>query len=76
MIGVHPRALPDFQSLDGNLPSSIRRHIGPDEYPVDLLVSRLSEGVATIACAFAPAAVIVRFSDFKSNEYRHLIGGD
>jgi pyruvate, water dikinase len=76
MIGVHPRALLEFESLDARLQASIRQHVGPAEDPVEFFVSRLSEGVATIACAFAPAAVIVRLSDFKSNEYAHLVGGE
>ncbi|HEY5101760.1 MAG TPA: phosphoenolpyruvate synthase [Steroidobacteraceae bacterium] len=75
MIGVHPRALLEFDSLDAKLQATIRQHIGPIEDPIEFFVSRMAEGVATIACAFAPAPVIVRLSDFKSNEYAHLIGG-
>jgi pyruvate,water dikinase len=75
MIGVHPRALLEFKSLDTTLKAQIRAHIGPDEDPVDFFIHRLAEGVATIACAFAPQPVIVRLSDFKSNEYANMIGG-
>jgi pyruvate, water dikinase len=75
MIGVHPRALLEFKSLDSTLKAQIRQHIGPDMDPVDFFVHRLAEGVATIACAFAPQPVIVRLSDFKSNEYANMIGG-
>jgi pyruvate,water dikinase len=75
MIGVHPRALLEFASLEAPLQASIRAHIGPDIDPVEFFVERLAEGVATIACAFAPEPVIVRLSDFKTNEYANLIGG-
>jgi pyruvate,water dikinase len=74
-IGVHPRALLEFSSLDAPLQALIRKHIGAQAEPTEFFVSRLAEGVATIACAFAPAPVIVRLSDFKSNEYANLIGG-
>jgi pyruvate,water dikinase len=75
MIGVHPRALLEFKSLDSTLKTQIRAHIGPDEDPVDFFINRLAEGIATIACAFAPQPVIVRLSDFKSNEYANMLGG-
>jgi len=75
MIGIHPRALLEFASLPPQLQSTIRTHIGPDIDPVDFFVERLAEGIATIACAFAPEPVIVRLSDFKTNEYANLIGG-
>jgi pyruvate,water dikinase len=74
-IGVHPRALLEFDSLAPDLQVRIRRHIGPDCSPVEFFVERLAEGIATIACAFAPAPVIVRLSDFKSNEYANMLGG-
>jgi pyruvate,water dikinase len=75
MIGIHPRALLEFSSLEPALQSKIRAHIGPDIDPVDFFIERLAEGVASIACAFAPEPVIVRLSDFKTNEYANLIGG-
>ena len=75
MIGVHPQALLDFKDLPDDLRREIRlQHAGyPD--PVEFYVEKLTEGIATIAAAFAPEPVIVRLSDFKSNEYADLIGG-
>jgi pyruvate,water dikinase len=75
MIGIHPRALLEFSTLAAPLRATIREHIGPDIEPVDFFIQRLAEGIATIACAFAPEPVIVRLSDFKTNEYANLIGG-
>jgi pyruvate, water dikinase len=75
MIGIHPRALLEFASLDAALQAKIRAQIGSDLSPVDFFIERLAEGIATIACAFAPQPVIVRLSDFKSNEYANLVGG-
>jgi pyruvate,water dikinase len=74
-IGVHPRALLEFALLEPGLQAKIRQHIGPDADPVAFFVDRLAEGIATIACAFAPEPVIVRLSDFKSNEYANMLGG-
>ena len=76
MIGIHPRALLEFDSLDSDLQAEIRERIGGYPGPVEYYVDRLSEGIATLAAAFAPERVIVRMSDFKSNEYAHLLGGD
>ena len=75
MIGIHPRALLDFDRQEPALQETIRQHIAGYADPVDFFVDRLSEGVAQIAAAFAPEPVIVRLSDFKSNEYANLIGG-
>ena len=75
MIGVHPRALLEFETLDKDLQDKIRMQIAGYEDPVEFFVEKLSEGVACIAAAFAPEPVIVRLSDFKSNEYANLIGG-
>lgn len=75
MIGVHPRALLDFQRLRPDLREAIREHMAGYDDPVEFFVSRLTEGIACIAAAFSPNPVIVRLSDFKSNEYAHLIGG-
>ena len=74
-IGIHPRALLEFATLQPALQETIRQHIGAGVEPVDFFVDRLAEGIATIACAFAPEPVIVRLSDFKTNEYANLIGG-
>ncbi len=75
MIGVHPRALLEFDRLDGELQEQIRTQIAGYADPVSFYVEKLAEGVAQIAAAFAPEPVIVRLSDFKSNEYANLIGG-
>ena len=75
MIGVHPRALLDFDRLDGDLKDQIRVQMAGYSDPVGFFVDKLAEGIATIAAAFAPQPVIVRLSDFKSNEYANLIGG-
>jgi pyruvate,water dikinase len=75
MIGVHPKALLEFDQLDDPLRDTIRQQmIGYDD-PVEFYVERLAEGIANIASAFHPEPVIVRMSDFKSNEYANLIGG-
>ncbi len=74
-IGVHPRALLDFDRLEPGLKEQIRRQMAGHEDPVKFFVDKLAEGIATIAAAFAPQPVIVRLSDFKSNEYANLIGG-
>ena len=75
MIGVHPRALLEFDRLDGELQEQIRGQMAGYSDPVGFYVDKLAEGVAQIAAAFAPEPVIVRLSDFKSNEYANLIGG-
>lgn len=75
MIGVHPRALLEFDSLSKELQQTIRRQMNGYKDPVSFYIDKLCEGIATIAAAFAPEPVIVRMSDFKSNEYANLIGG-
>ena len=75
MIGVHPRALIDFDSLPADLKEEIAERTGGYANPTDFYVEKLVEGIATLAAAFAPERVIVRLSDFKSNEYLNLIGG-
>jgi pyruvate,water dikinase len=75
MIGVHPRALLEFDRLDAELQAQIRTQMAGYPDPVGFYVEKLSEGIAQIAAAFAPEPVIVRLSDFKSNEYANLIGG-
>lgn len=74
-IGVHPKAILDYPNIDADLKKAVesvaRGHASPRAFYVDKLV----EGIATIAGAFWPKTVIVRLSDFKSNEYRKLIGG-
>jgi pyruvate, water dikinase len=75
MIGVHPRALLEFDRLDGDLQDQIRTQMAGYSDPVGFYVDKLAEGISQIAAAFAPEPVIVRLSDFKSNEYANLIGG-
>jgi len=75
MIGVHPKALLEFDRLDPDLRDTIRRQMAGYPDPVEFYVEKICEGVSTIAAAFAPEPVIVRLSDFKSNEYANLIGG-
>ena len=75
MIGVHPRALLEFDSLPTALKETISTHIAGYDGPIDFFVRKLAEGISQIAAAFHPQPVIVRLSDFKSNEYANLIGG-
>jgi pyruvate,water dikinase len=75
MIGVHPRALLEFDKQPQELQQTIRRQMAGYSDPVEFYIDKLCEGIATIAAAFAPEPVIVRLSDFKSNEYANLIGG-
>lgn len=75
MIGVHPKALLNYDTLPADLKNSVDRRMSGYSSPVDFYVEKLVEGIATLGAAFAPEPVIVRLSDFKSNEYAHLIGG-
>jgi pyruvate,water dikinase len=75
MIGVHPRALLEFERQEAGVKEAIRRQMAGYADPVSFYVDKLAEGVSQIAAAFAPHPVIVRLSDFKSNEYANLIGG-
>jgi pyruvate,water dikinase len=75
-IGIHPKALLDFDILDTPLREQIAEAIAAYLTPRDFFVQRVAEGVATLAAAFAPKPVIVRMSDFKSNEYANLLGGE
>jgi len=74
-IGIHPRACLEFDRLSPDLKSQVARQSRGYKSPRDFYVEKIVEGVATIAAAFWPKKVIVRMSDFKSNEYRNLIGG-
>ncbi len=76
MIGIHPRALLEFDKMDKILQQKIEQRIAGYSSPVDYFVDRLTEGVSMLTAAFAPETVIVRMSDFKSNEYVHLLGGE
>jgi len=75
MIGVHPRALLEFEQQEASIKDAIRQQMAGYTDPVGFYVEKLAEGIAQIAAAFAPEPVIVRLSDFKSNEYANLIGG-
>jgi pyruvate, water dikinase len=75
MIGVHPRALLEFDKQSPELKEAITQQIAGYPTRSSFYVDKLSEGIAQIAAAFAPEPVIVRLSDFKSNEYANLIGG-
>lgn len=75
MIGIHPKALLEFERLPEDLKTQIGAKIAGYASPVDFYVEKLVEGIATLAAAFAPHKVIVRMSDFKSNEYANLLAG-
>jgi len=74
-IGIHPKACLEFDKLEPALKAQVAKQSRGYESPVRFYVEKITEGVATIAAAFWPKKVIVRLSDFKSNEYRNLIGG-
>lgn len=74
-IGVHPNALLNFHQLPNDLQNIIQRKMACYSSPVDFYVEKLCEGISTLACGFFPKPIIVRLSDFKSNEYANLLGG-
>ena len=74
-IGVHPKACLEYPNVPGELRDAVERLSAGYANPREFYISKIAEGVATIAAAFYPRKVIVRMSDFKSNEYRKLIGG-
>ncbi|MCG7387202.1 MULTISPECIES: phosphoenolpyruvate synthase [Pantoea] len=76
MIGVHPKALLEFDQQTPELQQQIRTMMKGFDDPVEFYIARLTEGIATLGAAFAPKRVIVRLSDFKSNEYANLVGGE
>jgi pyruvate,water dikinase len=75
-VGIHPKALLELDRQPAELRHEIERRIAAYPSPVDYYVGKIAEGVATIAAAFWPKKVIVRLSDFKSNEYSNLLGGN
>ena len=75
MIGVHPKALLNYDGLPPEIKNSVDKRIAGYDDPVGFYVEKLVEGISTLAAAFTPKKVIVRLSDFKSNEYANLIGG-
>lgn len=75
-IGIHPKALLQFEQQSDDLKQKISKRIAGYSEPVSFYVEKLVEGIATLGAAFSPDPVIVRLSDFKSNEYANLLGGD
>ncbi len=75
-IGIHPRALLEYDDQEAAIKASIDKRIRAYASPVDFYVQNLAEGISTLGAAFAPNPVIVRLSDFKSNEYANLLGGE
>jgi len=75
-IGVHPKALLDYDTLSGDTKALVDAKMKGYDSPKDFYVSKIAEGVATLACSVYPKRIIVRLSDFKSNEYKSLIGGE
>jgi len=75
MIGIHPKALLEYHELPDDLKAQIAPRIAAYASPREFFVSKLTEGIATLGAAFSPNPVIVRMSDFKSNEYANLLGG-
>ena len=75
-VGIHPKALIELASQPGDLKAEIQARTAAYPSPTEFYVAKIAEGVATIAAAFHPKKVIVRLSDFKSNEYSNLLGGD
>ena len=75
-IGIHPKALIEFDKLDSDLQEEIRERIAGYPSPTDFYVDKIAEGVATLAASVYPRKAIVRMSDFKSNEYAGLVGGN
>jgi pyruvate, water dikinase len=76
MIGIHPRALLEYDRQSDDIRAEIDRRAAGYADPVSFYIDKLAEGIATIAAPFGPHPVIVRLSDFKSNEYANLIGGE
>ena len=77
MIGIHPKALINYETLeDQKLKAKIDKKISAYESPKEYFIERMVEGIATLAAAFHPKPVILRMSDFKTNEYAHLLGGE
>jgi pyruvate,water dikinase len=76
MIGVHPKALINYDTQEQDLKDEIDELIAGYESPTEFYINKIKEGVATLASAFYPEKVIVRMSDFKSNEYANLVGGE
>lgn len=76
MIGIHPKALLNYAEQSADLREEIDDIIAGYDSPVEFYIAKLTEGISTLAAAYAPERVIVRMSDFKSNEYANLVGGE
>ena len=76
IIGIHPNTLLQFKSLSSKLKQQVLKRTAAYKNPVEFYIEKLREGISTIAAAFFPKPIIVRFSDFKSNEYANLLGGN
>lgn len=76
MIGIHPRAALDYPKVPADVKAALEERSAGYASPTDFYVDKLAEGVSTLAAAFFPKPIIVRLSDFKSNEYRGLVGGE
>jgi pyruvate,water dikinase len=76
MIGIHPKALLNFEDQSIDLQQEINQIIAGYDSPIEFYVAKLTEGISTLAAAYSPEKVIVRMSDFKSNEYANLVGGE
>jgi len=76
MIGVHPKALINYDAQSEDLKEEINDYMAGYKSPVEFYIAKLTEGISTLAAAYAPEKVIVRMSDFKSNEYANLVGGE
>jgi len=76
MIGIHPKALLNFDEQSAELKEEISEIIAGYKNPVEFYIAKLTEGISTLAAAYSPEKVIVRMSDFKSNEYANLVGGE
>ncbi|GAA6137711.1 phosphoenolpyruvate synthase [Arenicella sp. 4NH20-0111] len=75
MIGVHPKALIEYDQQSPDVKSIIDEYMAGYDSPTDFFVKKLAEGISTLGSAYSPKRVIVRLSDFKSNEYAHMVGG-
>ncbi len=75
MIGVHPKALIEYDQQSPDVKAIIDEYMAGYDSPTDFFVQKLAEGIATLGSAYSPKRVIVRLSDFKSNEYAHMVGG-
>ena len=75
MIGVHPKALIEYDRQSPDVKAIIDEYMAGYDSPTDFFVKKLAEGIATLGSAYSPKRVIVRLSDFKSNEYAHMVGG-